>query len=443
PTSMDQFDSIPQEAMWQMNLRSSETMESGPYPEHPGEPDCSYYIRTGLCRFGATCRFNHPPNRKLVSCRCSTPSMSFIRSVGATEIEIIINFQGYCDCTDERRIPRKYYLKTGTCKFGATCRFHHPKDKAGIAGRVALNILGYPLRPNESECAYYLRTGQCKFGNTCKFHHPQPNNMVLSMRGSPAYPTVQSPTTPGQQSYAAGIANWSSSSYIPSPRWQGPSSYAPLILPQGMVSVPGWSTYNGQMGSDSPQQTMRNDQTYGTSLQGEPENAALQGAYSQYRSGSVPVGFYALQRDNIFPERPDQPECQFYMKTGDCKFGAVCRFHHPRERTVPAPDCVLSPIGLPLRPGEPLCVFYSRYGICKFGPSCKFDHPMGIFTYNVPASPLADASGRRLLGSSSGTAALSLSSEGLVESSSAKPRRLSLSETRPIPSGDDNIDDEG
>jgi hypothetical protein len=41
----------------------------------------------------------------------------------------------------------QYYLKTGTCKFGATCRFHHPKDKAGVAGRVALNILGYPLRP--------------------------------------------------------------------------------------------------------------------------------------------------------------------------------------------------------------------------------------------------------------------------------------------------------
>lgn len=97
---------------------------------------------------------------------------------------------------------------------------------------------------NESECAYYLRTGQCKFGNTCKFHHPQPSNMVLPMRGSPVYPTVQSPTTAGQQSYAAGITNWSTSSYIPSPRWQGPSSYAPLILPQGVVSVPGWSTYN-------------------------------------------------------------------------------------------------------------------------------------------------------------------------------------------------------
>lgn len=54
------------DALWQLNLRSRESMESGPYPVREGEPDCSYYIRTGLCRFGATCRFNHPPNRKLV-----------------------------------------------------------------------------------------------------------------------------------------------------------------------------------------------------------------------------------------------------------------------------------------------------------------------------------------------------------------------------------------
>ncbi|KAL5138955.1 Zinc finger CCCH domain-containing protein ZFN-like [Glycine soja] len=406
----------PQDSLWMMNLRTGETMDSGSYPERPGEPDCSYYMRTGLCRFGATCRFNHPPNRKLVY---STFFMHVRMSI----------------CT---YMLFSYYLKTGTCKFGATCKFHHPKDQAGIAGRVALNILGYPLRPNEPECTYYLRTGQCKFGNTCKFHHPQPSNMMLSLRGSPVYPTVHSPTTPGQQSYAGGT-------YIPSPRWQGPSSYAPLILPQGVVSVPGWSAYSGQMGSistsDSPQQAMRNGQTYGTSRQGEL--AGSQGAYSQFRSGTVPVGFYTLQRENIFPERPGQPECQFYMKTGDCKFGAVCRFHHPQERLVPAPNCVLSPIGLPLRPGEPLCVFYSRYGICKFGPSCKFDHPMEIFSHNISASPSADAPSRHLLGSSSGTAALNLSSEGLVESSSAKPRRLSLSETRQIPSGDDDIDDDG
>ncbi|KAL9379579.1 hypothetical protein Peur_028061 [Populus x canadensis] len=418
--------SLSEDAMWQMNLRSSETMEAGPYPERPGEPDCSYYIRTGLCRFGATCRFNHPPNRKLAIAAARMKG-EFPERIGQPECQ--------------------YYLKTGTCKFGATCKFHHPRDKAGISGRVSLNILGYPLQPNEIECAYYLRTGQCKFGSTCKFHHPQPTNMMVPLRGSPIYPTVSSPTTPGQQSYPGGLATtWSRASFITSPRWQAPSSYTPLILPQGVVSVPGWNAYSGQLGSvSSPesQQQTGNSQIYGTSRHSESVNAGSQGTFSPYRSGSAPLGFYALQRESVFPERPGQPECQFYMKTGDCKFGAVCRFHHPRERLIPAPDCVLSPIGLPLRPGEPLCIFYSRYGICKFGPSCKFDHPMGVFTYNLTASSSADAPVRRLLGSSSGSAGLTLSSEGLVEAGPTKPRRLSLSEPRQMPPGDDNIDTGG
>lgn len=104
---------------------------------------------------------------------------------------------------------------------------------------------------------------------------------------------------------------------------------------------------------------------------------------------------------------------------------------------------MINEAGFPTVQGEPLCIFYSRYGICKFGPSCKFDHPMGVFTYNFAASSSADAPVRRFLGSSSGTAALNLSSEGLSDAGSGKPRRLSLSETRQMPSGDDDIDAEG
>ncbi|VVB11894.1 unnamed protein product [Arabis nemorensis] len=53
-----------QNAMWQMNLGSEETMVGD--GSCPKRADCSYYIRTGLCRFGSTCRFNHPHDRKLV-----------------------------------------------------------------------------------------------------------------------------------------------------------------------------------------------------------------------------------------------------------------------------------------------------------------------------------------------------------------------------------------
>lgn len=129
-------------------------------------------------------------------------------------------------------------------------------------------------------------------------------------------------------------------------KWEFANREVLFVQGQGSLSSP----------ESQQQQTGGNSQIYGTSRQSNEAAAAnlvgSQGAFSSYRSSgtSVPVGYYALQRENVFPERPGQPECQFYMKTGDCKFGAVCRFHHPRERLIPAPDCVLSPIGLPLRP---------------------------------------------------------------------------------------------
>ncbi|KAK4761499.1 hypothetical protein SAY87_029383 [Trapa incisa] len=396
--------------MWQMRMRSPESIEPGPYPERPGEPDCSYYIRTGLCRFGETCRFNHPANRKLAIANAIMKG-EYPERPGQPECQ--------------------YYLKTGTCKFGATCKFNHPKDKAGIAGRVSLNVLGYPLRPDEVECSYYLRTGECKFGSTCKFHHPQPSNLMVPLRGS-IYAPVQSPTTMDQQSYGGGVAGWPRASFIPSPRWQGHSNYATVILPQGMVSVPGWNPHISQLASASSSenllQTVGSSQVYGT-RQSNPITTGSHGPLSPKYPGSLSVGSYGLHRENIFPERPGQPDCQFYMKTGDCKFGAVCKFHHPRVRLIPPPDCALSPMGLPLRPGEPLCIFYSRYGICKFGPSCKFDHPMGVFAYNFSTPSLANPTAQRYP---------TLTSEGLM----GKARRLSLSETRQMPSGEDETDTE-
>lgn len=410
--------------MLQMNSCPSEGREAGHYPEHPGERECSYYVRTGLCRYGMTCRYNHPSNRKL--------------AVAASRIK-----GGYPERIGQPEC--QYYLKTGICNFGSTCKFHHPRDKAAIAGRVQLNILGYPLQPGKEECAYYLRTLQCKFGNACKFHHPQPSNMMVSLRGSAVYPSVHSPTTAIHQLHPR-LLNWPLTRVplIPSPRWQDPSSYAQLILPQGVVPFTGWNKYPGQLGSvsssDNHLQTLGTSQTYGTSNQSESTNATTGRKF--FLSGSDPMGLYALQRENVFPERPDQPECQFYMKTGDCKFGVMCKFHHPRERLVSIPSYMLSPWGLPLRPGEPFCNFYSRYGACKFGLNCKYDHPMGV-SYGFSVSSSTDVPVWHLFGSSSRIAAMSLSSEGPDESNLGKSRHPSLSETKQFPSNDENIKAEG
>lgn len=34
------------------------------FPRRPGEPDCTYYVKFGSCRFGMKCKFNHPARKK-------------------------------------------------------------------------------------------------------------------------------------------------------------------------------------------------------------------------------------------------------------------------------------------------------------------------------------------------------------------------------------------
>jgi hypothetical protein len=41
------------------------TPDSRPrFPRRPQEPDCTYYLKFGTCRFGMKCKFNHPARRK-------------------------------------------------------------------------------------------------------------------------------------------------------------------------------------------------------------------------------------------------------------------------------------------------------------------------------------------------------------------------------------------
>lgn len=59
------------------NQEEGSVGHSSPYPDRPGEPDCIYYLRTGLCGYGSNCRFNHPAYSEqvilllsVVSCCC-------------------------------------------------------------------------------------------------------------------------------------------------------------------------------------------------------------------------------------------------------------------------------------------------------------------------------------------------------------------------------------
>ncbi|KAL6581934.1 hypothetical protein OROMI_005948 [Orobanche minor] len=365
-----------EEPMWQLGFGSGPEL----YPERPGEPDCIYYLRTGFCGYGNRCRFNHPHDRSM--------AIRALRAGGAEYPERV----GQPAC--------QYYMRTGMCKFGTSCKYNHPKLRTGSSVPLTLNIYGYPLRPGEKECSFYVKTGQCKFGVTCKFHHPQPAGVQAPTPGplgatpgvpTPAvYPSGPSPSVQSSHHYGLIQGNWSvpRPAILPGP--YVPGSYGPMLLPPGVVTVPGWTPYPAPISpvaTPSTPPAVGGSSVYGIT-QLSPSATAYTGPYISITSSAGPSS--SSQKEHAFPERPGQPECQYYLRTGDCKFGPTCKYHHSPDWSAQKTSFVLNPMGLPFRHGAPLCLHYAQNGVCKFGPSCRFDHPMRTLSYSPSASSLTD-----------------------------------------------------
>lgn len=146
--------------------------------------DCRDYLRTGRCKYGASCKFNHPPN---------------VQSGGGIKAPIDPSEPLFPVRVNEPVC--QYYMKHGTCKFSQACKFHHPPQssvqattivgsstifipRANESQHIVLNNVGQdqassammlqflPQRPDEPDCLYFLRNGTCKYGATCRYHHP-------------------------------------------------------------------------------------------------------------------------------------------------------------------------------------------------------------------------------------------------------------------------------
>ena len=106
----------------------------------------------------------------------------------------------------------------------------------------------------------------------------------------------------------------------------------------------------------------------------------------------------------LHPHRPNMPACNFYLKTGSCKYGQNCKWDHPRQKAAQAApkavgvvkadrDRKVVAVGANApavqRPGKAtFCRKYVQTGKCKFGDSCWYDHPVDDQHPAKWASPL-------------------------------------------------------
>ncbi|XP_055829763.1 zinc finger CCCH domain-containing protein 67-like isoform X2 [Solanum dulcamara] len=307
------------------------------YPLRPDAVDCAYYMKTGTCQYGLNCKFNHPSRR--------SNQWAMERGKQKEESE---ERAGLIEC--------KYYLTEGGCKYGNACKYNHSGIQGASSPVLDFNFLGLPVRPGEKDCPYYMRTGTCKYGSNCRFHHPDPTTMTGN---NPSFGYNNGESAPVQSASYSPVSSWSSSRASNETAPFLPVVYAANqgILPLG----PQWNRFQAPV-YPTPEKSLP-----------APPAFTMKDPATKTNIYSRPQPPWLVEE---YPERPGQPDCSYFIKTGDCKYKSNCKFHHPKtQKSKTNLPSILSDKGLPLRPGQALCSFYSRYGICKYGPACKFDHP--------------------------------------------------------------------
>ncbi|TYH92026.1 hypothetical protein ES332_A13G153900v1 [Gossypium tomentosum] len=341
------------------------------YPQRPGEKDCAHYMLTRTCKFGDSCKFDHP----IWVPEGGIPYWKEVPPVPAGES--LPERPGEPDCP--------YFLKTQRCKFGSKCKFNHPKDKLDAPGDSEnLTVSGLPERPSEPPCAFYMKTGTCKFGSTCKFNHPKDIQIQLSLQNNVNCEQSDIAMKIGGISGDIKPALYHNSKGLPV---RPDEVDCPFYLKTGSCKYGSTCRYN-----HPDRNAFIPPVALGHSLIASASNlniGVVNPASSLYQTIDPRLSQTALLAQQtmptlvgtqtVYPQRPGQTECDYYMKTGECKFGDRCKFHHPIDRLTTnkasQQAIKLTLAGLPRREGSVHCPYYMKTGTCKYGATCKFDHP--------------------------------------------------------------------
>ncbi|KAJ0436339.1 putative transcription factor C3H family [Helianthus annuus] len=261
------------------------------YPLRLDAEDCAYYIRTGMCKFGSNCKFNHPIRRKIQP----------IKETKKQKEENVVERHAQTEC--------KYHTSSAGCKYGKACKFNHGRGKSVKTPVAEYNFLGLPIRPGEKECPYYMRNGSCKYGPSCRFNHPDPTAV-----GGDDVPTTYAndaptsygnerplPLQPAPQPNIPNMPSWSA------PRTPDPTAafVPPMVYPPTQNMPPPNPDWNGYQAPAH---------LYPSSEQGLP----------------IPPAFFLNNpQNNNTNMYTDQNICTYFSRHGTCKYGAACKYDHP------------------------------------------------------------------------------------------------------------------
>ena len=237
------------------------------YPLRPGEPECRDYLRTGRCKYGESCKYTHPPNvesgggvkpadpsEPLFPIRPTEPPCQYFLKHGTCKFGQSCKFNHPSGCSPMDNGGGSGSLTSGHLVFVTTNSSPTimTTDVSSHLMTSSSSVQVLPQRPNEPNCIYFLRNGKCKYGATCKFHHPldalNRNNQLHHVHTTNLRPAQNNerdiPLSAGFTSQSVtSYATASNVSYLTSQRLHPitervrPQQPTHVLLPDGQIAV--------------------------------------------------------------------------------------------------------------------------------------------------------------------------------------------------------------
>ncbi|XP_064960670.1 zinc finger CCCH domain-containing protein 65-like isoform X4 [Musa acuminata AAA Group] len=382
--------------------------EKGVWPGFSQRPDainCAFYMKTGTCKFGLNCRFNHPPKRRH---RAKPEKQSeYVQTIKAAHKGSGSEKMGQTTCKEfgkvgekEKKVAQKSFRpEVGEKEKKVAQKNFKPEDaekkqKGTILKKVEQTEKKAvekeeqtPSKKMDQEKVTLKK--QWKVVQKAAREEHEESSLIMEVQTSCrvdekekeiAHSFMQLKCEKTEEKQKAILLRTVEQTEIKAA--EDKQSFPERIEHEDkkvdILSLPEEKqTLSGRL----------EQQDYKAAREKGKETTSEKGEQTEFKAGTEEGKETTLGKGGLIEhkaamekskettlEKGGQIECKFYTMPGGCKYGKSCKYVHSQKK-MEGNSSKLNFLGLPIRLGAKECPYYMRTGNCKFSTNCRYHHP--------------------------------------------------------------------
>ncbi|XP_064960677.1 zinc finger CCCH domain-containing protein 65-like isoform X5 [Musa acuminata AAA Group] len=382
--------------------------EKGVWPGFSQRPDainCAFYMKTGTCKFGLNCRFNHPPKRRH---RAKPEKQSeYVQTIKAAHKGSGSEKMGQTTCKEfgkvgekEKKVAQKSFRPENAEKKQKGTVLKKVEQTEKKVGEKEKKVAQKNFKPEDAE--------KKQKGTILKKVEQTEKKAVEKEEQTPSKKMDQEKVTLKKQwkvvqkaareehEESSLIMEVQTSCRVDEKEKEIAHSFMQLKCEaaEDKQSFPERIEHEDKkvdiLSLPEEKQTLSGrleQQDYKAAREKGKETTSEKGEQTEFKAGTEEGKETTLGKGGLIEhkaamekskettlEKGGQIECKFYTMPGGCKYGKSCKYVHSQKK-MEGNSSKLNFLGLPIRLGAKECPYYMRTGNCKFSTNCRYHHP--------------------------------------------------------------------